>query len=213
VYMSDVMTTNVYTISSNTSLAEARRVMEAHHVRRIPVVDRGTLVGIVTRDQLDRVGPSQISSFNIHDLTRILNKVTVKDVMTKNPVTVSPDATVEEAVTLAQEKKIGALLVVDNGRLVGIATTNDFFYKILNPILGIGKPGSRLIVKNCGGTKHIEQIIATINRMGLEVETMFMLPFPERDQHNFVVHLSSEDPSRLVEELRNMGCEVERRAR
>jgi acetoin utilization protein AcuB len=212
-YMSDVMTTNVYTISSNTSLAEARRVMEAHHVRRIPVVDRGTLVGIVTRDQLDRVGPSQISSFNIHDLTRILNKVTVKDVMTKNPITVSPDSTVEEGVTLAQEKKIGALLVVDNGRLVGIATTNDFFYKILNPILGIGRPGSRLIVKNCGGTKHIEQIIATINRMGLEVETMFMLPFPERDQHNFVVHLSTEDPSALIQELRKIGCEVERRAR
>ncbi len=105
------------------------------------------------------------------------------------------------------------MLVVDNGRLVGIATTNDFFYKILNPILGIGKPGSRLIVKNCGGTKHIEQIIATINRMGLEVETMFMLPFPERDQHNFVVHLSSEDPSALIQELRKIGCEVERRAR
>lgn len=212
-YMSDVMTTNVITIPSNTSLAEARRVMEAHHVRRIPVVDRGLLVGIVTRDQLDRVGPSQVSSFNIHDLTRILNKVTVRDVMTKNPVTVSPDATVEEGVTMAQEKKIGALLVVDDSRLVGIATTNDFFYKILNPILGIGKPGSRLIVKNCGGTKQIEQIIGTINRLGLEVETMFMLPFPERDQHNFVLHLTSEDPTQLMEELRKMGCEVERRAR
>ena len=212
-YMSDVMTTNVITIPSNTSLAEARRVMEAHHVRRIPVVDRGMLAGIVTRDQLDRIGPSQISSFNIHDLTRLLNKVTVKDVMTKNPITVSPDATVEEGVTLAQEKKIGALLVVDNGRLMGIATTNDFFYKILNPILGIGKPGSRLIVKNCGGTKHIEKIIATINRLGLEVETMFMLPVPERDQHNFVIHLTSEDPVLLMEELRKIGCEVERRAR
>ena len=212
-YMSDVMTTNVITIPSNTSLAEARRVMEAHHVRRIPVVDRGMLAGIVTRDQLDRIGPSQISSFNIHDLTRLLNKVTVKDVMTKNPITVSPDATVEEGVTLAQEKKIGALLVVDNGRLMGIATTNDFFYKILNPILGIGKPGSRLIVKNCGGTKHIEKIIATINRLGLEVETIFMLPVPERDQHNFVIHLTSEDPVLLIEELRKIGCEVERRAR
>jgi len=212
-YMSDVMTTNVITIPSNTSLAEARRVMEAHHVRRIPVVDRGMLVGIVTRDQLDRIGPSQISSFNIHDLTRLLNKVTVKDVMTKNPITVSPDATVEEGVTLAQEKKIGALLVVDNGRLMGIATTNDFFYKILNPILGIGKTGSRLIVKNCDGTKHIEKIIATINRLGLEVETIFMLPVPERDQHNFVIHLTSEDPILLMEELRKIGCEVERRAR
>lgn len=212
-YMSDVMTTNVFTISSNTSLAEARRVMEVHHLRRLPVVDRGALMGIVTRDQLDRVGPSQVSSLNIHDLTRILNKVAVKDVMTKNPITVSPDATVEEGVTLAQEKKIGALLVVDNGRLVGIATTNDFFYKILNPILGIGKPGSRLIVKNCGGTKQIEYIISIINRLGLEVETMFMLPIPERDQNNFVVHITSEDPSSLIAELRTMGCEVERRAR
>jgi acetoin utilization protein AcuB len=142
-----------------------------------------------------------------------LNKVTVKDVMTKNPITVSPDATVEEGVTLAQEKKIGALLVVDEGRLVGIATTNDFFYKILNPILGIGKSGSRLIVKNCGGTKQIEKIIGIINSLGLGVETMFMVPFPERDQHNFVVHLTSEDPSALIQELRKMGCEVERRAR
>ncbi len=212
-YMSDVMTTNVITIPSNTSLAEARRVMEAHRVRRIPVVDRGLLMGIVTRDQLDRVGPSQISSFNIHDLTRLLNKVTVKDVMTKNPVTVSPDATVEEGVTLAQEKKIGALLVVDDGRLMGIATTNDFFYKILNPILGIGRPGSRLIIKNCGGTKDIEKAIGIINNLGLDVETMFMLPFPEREQHNFVVHITSEDPTQLIEELRKMGCEVERRAR
>jgi acetoin utilization protein AcuB len=212
-YMSDVMTTNVITIPSNTSLAEARRVMEAHHVRRIPVVDRGLLVGIVTRDQLDRVGPSQISSFNIHDLTRLLNKVTVRDVMTKNPVTVSPDATVEEGVTLAQEKKIGALLVVDDSRLVGIATTNDFFYKILNPVLGIGRPGSRLIIKNCGGTKNIEKAIGIINNLGLEVETMFMLPFPEREQHNFFVHITSEDPTKLIEELRKMGCEVERRAR
>jgi acetoin utilization protein AcuB len=103
--------------------------------------------------------------------------------------------------------------VVDEGRLVGIATTNDFFYKILNPILGIGKSGSRLIVKNCGGTKQIEKIIGIINSLGLGVETMFMVPFPERDQHNFVVHLTSEDPSALIQELRKMGCEVERRAR
>ena len=212
-FMSDVMTTNVVTIPSNTSLAEARRIMEAHHLRRLPVVDRGTLVGIVTRDQLDKAGPSQITTFNIHEITRQLNRVMVKEVMTKNPITVSPDATVEEAVTLAQEKKIGALLVVDNGRLVGIATTNDFFYKILNPILGIGRPGSRLIIRNCGGTKDIERIVATINKLGLEVITMFILPVPEREEHSFVVHLTSEDPTKLMEELRGMGCSVERRAR
>jgi acetoin utilization protein AcuB len=212
-YMSDIMTTNVFTISSKTSLAEARKIMEVHHLRRLPVVDRGMLVGIVTRDQLDRVDLPQISSFDMHEFTRILNKVTVKEVMTKDPITISPDATVEEGVTLAQEEKIGALLVVDDGKLVGIATTNDSFYKILNPILGIGKAGSRLIVKNCAGIKQIEKIIATINKLGLEVETMFMLPIPERDQHNFVIHLTSEDPTPLMAELRKLGYKVERRAR
>jgi acetoin utilization protein AcuB len=212
-FMSDVMTTNVITIPSNTSLAEAKRIMAAHRVRRLPVVDRGALVGIVTRDQLDKAGPSQLSSLDIHEITRILSKITVREVMTKNPVTVTPDATVEEAVTLAQEKKIGSVLVVDNGRLVGMATTNDFFYKILNPILGIGKPGSRLVVHKCGDTKTIEKILGIINRMGLEVITMFMLPIPEREEQHFVIHLASEDPTKLIEEIRKLGCEVERRAR
>jgi acetoin utilization protein AcuB len=212
-FMSDVMTCNVITIPSNTSLAEARRIMDAHRMRRLPVVDKGTLVGIVTRDALDRAGPSQLTSFSIHDITRLLNKVTVKEVMGRDLVTVSPDATVEEAVTVAQEKKVGALLVVDNGRLVGIATTNDFFYKILNPILGIGKPGSRLVIRNCQGTKDIEKIVAAINKLGLEVMTMFMLPVPERDANSFVVHLSSEDPTSLIAELQLLGFTVERRAR
>jgi acetoin utilization protein AcuB len=212
-FMSDVMTCNVITIPSSTSLAEARRTMDAHRVRRLPVVDRGVLVGIVTRDALDRAGPSQLTSLNIHDITRLLNKTTVKGVMVKDLVTVSPDATVEEAVTLAQEKKVGALLVVDSGRLVGIATTNDFFYKMLNPILGIDKPGSRLVVRNCEGAADVEKVAAAINKLGLDVITMFMLPIPEREANNFVVHLSSDDPTNLIAELRLLGFTVERRAR
>jgi acetoin utilization protein AcuB len=171
------------------------------------------LVGIVTRDALDRAGPSQLTSFSIHDITRLLNKLTVKEVMVRDLVTVSPDATVEEAVTIAQEKKVGALLVVDDGRLVGIATTNDFFYKLLNPILGIGKPGSRLVIRNCQGTKDVEKIVGAVNKLGLEVMTMFMLPIPERDANSFVVHLSSDDPTSLISELQLLGFTVERRAR
>jgi acetoin utilization protein AcuB len=187
--------------------------MDAHKLRRLPVVDRGQLVGIVTRDVLDRAGPSQLTSMNIHDISRILNKLTVKEVMVKDLVTVSPDSTVEEAVTLAQERKVGALLVVDDGRLVGIATTNDFFYKLLNPILGVGKPGSRLVVRNCQGPRDIEKVVSAISKLGLEVMTMFMLPVPERDAQNFVVHLATDDPSSLIAELKLLGLTVERRAR
>ncbi len=212
-FMSDVMTSNVTSIPSNTSLAEAGRIMDAHRLRRLPVVDKGKLVGIVTKEALNRAGPSQLSSLSIHDITRVLNKVTVKEVMAGDLVTVSPDATVEEGVALAQQKKVGSLLVVDDGRLVGIATTNDFFYKILNPILGVGRPGARLVVRNCRGPQDIEKIVAAINRLGLDVETVFMLPFPQRDARNFVIHLSSDDPTGLIAELRLLGFTIERRAR
>jgi acetoin utilization protein AcuB len=103
--------------------------------------------------------------------------------------------------------------VVDTGRLVGIATTNDFFYKIINPILGIGKPGSRLVVRNCKGTGDIEKVIGAINKLGLQVETMFMLPIPEREAHSFAIHLHSQDPTTLIAELQLLGFSVERRTR
>ena len=212
-YMSDVMTSNVITIPSRTSLAEARRIMDLHHLQRLPVVDRGKLTGIVTREGLNRAGPSQLTSLNIHEITRALNKATVKEVMGKNLVTVSPDATVEEGVALAQDRKVGSLLVVDEGRLMGIATTNDFFYKILNPILGVGRPGSRLVVRNCRGPQDIEKVMSAISRLSLDVETVFMLPIPKRESRNFVIHLKSDDPTSLIAELRLLGFTIERRAR
>ena len=113
-FMSDVMTSNIFTVPSSTSLAEARRIMEAHHIRRLPVVDRGMLVGVVSRDGLDRAGPSQMTSLNIHEITRLLNKLTVKEVMSKDLVTVSPDATVEEAVTAKKVLGVVKDIVISN---------------------------------------------------------------------------------------------------
>ena len=70
--VSDVMSTNVISIPSNTTLAEARRIMQANGYRRLPVIDRGKLVGIVTRDALDRTGPSQLTTFSMHEISYLL---------------------------------------------------------------------------------------------------------------------------------------------
>lgn len=210
--MRDVMSYNVITIPSSTSLAEARKIMDFHRLRRLPVVDRSKLVGIVSRDSLEKAGPSKLTTFSIHEIAYLLDKLTVKEVMHKDLFTVSPDTTVEEAVTLAQEKQVGSVLVVENERLVGIATTNDFFYKIVNPILGIGKRGVRIAIHSCGHTADVTKVLNTISGLGLEVITMFAIPHPDTGVQDLTVHLDTDDLSTVIEALEKQGYEVHRRA-
>lgn len=211
--VSDVMTTNVVSIPSHTSLAEARKILDAHHLRRLPVIDRGKLVGIVTKDALDRMGPSQLTTFSMHELGYLVNKIMVKEVMRRDPVTVTSDMTVEAAVALAQTRGVGALMVMEGERVVGIATTNDFFYKVLNPILGIGMPGSRIVVRNCYQGPNIEKVVAAINKLKVGITNLFVIDFPEAEKHDLVVHLDTEDNTKVIEAVKKLGCLVEPRAR
>ncbi len=211
--VSDVMSTNVVSVSSHTSLAEARRILDAHGFRRLPVMDRGKLVGIVTKDALDRTGPSQLTTFSVHEMSYLLNKLTVEKAMRKEVVTTSPGATVEEAVALAQTRRVGALIVVDDSRLVGIVTTNDFFYKVLNHILGIGMPGSRIVVRDCYKGPDVARAVSAINEAGVGITTLFTIDFPEVQKHDFVVHLDTDDPRAAIEAVEQLGYVVSERAR
>jgi len=206
--ISDLMTTNVVTIPSNTSLAEARRIMDAHGIRRLPVVDRHRLAGIVTRDDLDKMGPSQLTTFSVNELVYMLNKITVRDVMHTDVVTVSMDTTIEEGVALAQSRKIGSLLVMDNDRLMGIATTNDLFVGILNPLLGIGLPGSRLVVINCYLGPDIEKVMGLINKAGIKILNLFVSEFPATGKHDLFVHLDTADAFKIAAAIENLGFKV-----
>ena len=212
-YVRDIMTTNVVTIPSSTSMADAKRIMEAHRFRRLPVVDKGKLVGIVTEHKLEEVSPSKATSLSIWELSYLLDKTTVKEIMEGNVVTVSPDMTVEESLAVAQSHKVGALVVVEDDRVVGIATTNDFFYKIVNPILGLGKPGVRIEVTGGGECKPMEEIISTINKSGLNIITCHILVPPEATKKDIVVHLDTEDVSQLISELKAKGYKVTVRRR
>ena len=212
-FIRDVMTTNVVTVSSDTSLADARRIMDAHRIRRLPVVDKGKLVGMLSRDTLDKSGPSKLTTFSMHELSYLLGKITVKEVMKKEVVTVPPDATIEESVTLAQSKKVGALLVVENGRVVGIATTNDIFYKIVNPLLGIDRPGVRLSVQKWREIADLQKILGVMAQFKSEISTVYAVTHPDTGENDFIAHLTVSDPVGLIDALRESGYEVRVRAR
>jgi len=212
-YVRDIMTTNVVTIPSSTSVAEARRIMEAHGFGRLPVVDKGKLVGMVTRRRLDQVSPSKATSLTMWELSYLLSKTTVKEIMVRDVLTITPDTTVEESVALAQSHKVGALVVVEGGKVVGISTTTDLFYKMVNPLLGIGEPGNRIEIIGGGEGKALEDIISLINKLGLRIVTLHVITPPGATKKKLVVHLDSEDIMPLIADLKSQGYEVNVRKR
>jgi acetoin utilization protein AcuB len=214
-FVKDIMTMNVVTIPSNTSISDAKRIMEAHRIRRLPIVDRGKLVGMVTEHRLEAYTPSKATTLSVWEIGYLLGNTPVKDIMEKNVVTVTPDMTVEEVLALAQEKAVGALPVLEDGRVVGIVTTNDFFYKIANPVLGIGMPGTRVEVIGRGDDKVIENVVTLANRQGIRIITIHVVNIPEspEEKKDIVIHLDTEDTSKFVEELKTKGYEVILRTR
>lgn len=205
----DVMTWNVVTVSSDTPIMEARRVMDAHNIRRLPVVDRGKLVGMVSKERVARAGPSPATSLSVWEINYLMAKMTVREIMAKDVVTVSPETSVESAVALAQTKQVGALPVTEDHALIGIVTTNDFFYKILNPVLGIGASGTRLVISKGAEVKGMKEVVEAIAKQGTKVIALHSMPPLEGREADLCVHLDTEDVSQLMKELASKGYPAE----
>ena len=142
----DFMTTNVVTITEDTSIHDARKIMDAHKIRRLPVMKRNKLVGLVTKHMLLEASPSPATSLSIHELRYLLAKMTVKEIMVKKPYTISPNMPPEDALQLGQEMGYGAFPVIDNGNLVGIVTESDIV-RLMTKVLGVEEKGKRIDVK------------------------------------------------------------------
>jgi len=206
----DVMTWNVVTISSDMPIMEARKIMDAHGIRRLPVVDRGKLVGMVSKERITRTAPSPATSLSVWEINYLLAKMTVKEVMGKDPVTVNPDMSVEAAIALAQKRGVGALPVVEKNKLVGIATTNDFFYKILNPVLGIGIEGTRIVISKGADIKGMQDILEAVKRNGAKILAFHSMPPVEGKEQDVCIHIDKKDAKQLVKDLasKNFSAEI-----
>ena len=124
----DVMTTDVTTLKRNEKLTLADDLMNLGRIRHLPVVDDDgeELVGIVSQRDLFRGALAQSIGYGAHARRKLLDTLFVKEVMTTEPTTTTPDMPLADAAQVLMEKKIGCLPVIENGRLVGILTEGDF---------------------------------------------------------------------------------------
>ena len=122
----DWMTKEVLTVDENTSLMRATRMMKENNIRKLPVVSHGKLLGIISDRDVKDASPSKNTSLDIHELYYLLSEMKVKDVMTRNPITISGLESLEKAAMIMLENKISGIPVVEEGgHLSGLLSETD----------------------------------------------------------------------------------------
>jgi acetoin utilization protein AcuB len=125
----DCMKSPVFTVTPDTLIDNAIETMREKHVRRLPVVENGKLVGLVTRNLIIEATPSPSTALTLWGFHYQLSCMKVRDVMTTNVIAVHPDDTIKEVVAISEKHRIGTFPVVDaNGNLVGILTNTDLLH-------------------------------------------------------------------------------------
>lgn len=138
--VADWMTAPVRVIQPTTPVLEGYNLMMRYGIRRLPVVEDDRLVGIVTLGDLREARPSPATSLSIYELNYLLSKLTVDQVMTHMPFTVTPDTPVADAIRIMRTRKIGGLPVVSSdNRVIGIITESDLF-RLLGDLLSAASP-------------------------------------------------------------------------
>ena len=156
------MTHPVIVVHPDTPVPEALTVMRREKIRRLPVLEDGQLVGIVTDRDLLHASASSATTLSVWELNYLLSKLTVERVMTTDLLTVTEDTPIEEAARLMADHKIGGLPVMRGSEVVGMVTETNLF-RILLEMTGAREHGVRatvLVPDRAGQLAKLTQAIA-----------------------------------------------------
>jgi acetoin utilization protein AcuB len=203
------MSNNPVTVSPETTVPDALTLMEKIGIRRLPVVDKDRLVGIVTLLDLVRASPSQATSLSIWEMNYLLAKLPVRDVMAKTVLTVSPETPIDEAAKLMREHRLGGLPVVSEGKLAGIITETDIFTAFLD-MLGVNRGGLRLTLELPDRQGSLAEVAEVFRNLSLNVVSVTVLPSePGKNVGLSVWRLQgSINTGTLLDVLREKGFDV-----
>lgn len=197
------MTRDPITIEAETPFLEARLILRERHIRHLPVVDRGKLVGVVTDRDLKEAAPSGATTLDVYEMNYLLLKMKVRDLIKRLPITVRPATSVEEAARLMHDHKIGCLPVVDDaGMLVGLITETDLLRAIVE-ILGYTEKGTRITFQAPDSPQILLEVAETLHDFQIDLRSLATWALPEPAGHRgFVIRVRGEEVDRLLRVLR-----------
>ncbi len=200
----DIMSTNVVAVDEKTSIHDAKKIMQAHKIRRLPVMKKDKLVGLITERMILEASPSPATSLSVHELHYLLAKMTVKDIMVKDPYTVSPDMPTEEGMELGQEMGYGGFPVVENDKLVGIVTESDIV-RMMTRVLGVREKGKRIDIKVTKEFGNMQKIMSILDKRKALLLSLMTFLKPDNEEYMIVLRLKSEDAEPIAKELTSSG--------
>lgn len=204
-YVKSRMTKNPYTIEVSASISDAVALFREKGLKRLPVLDGEKVVGILTLGDIQKVSPTKATSLSIFEINYLLTKLTVKDAMSKNVITIEADSLLEEAAVIMREKRIGTLPVVRDGKLVGIITESDIFDAFID-LLGFKDKGSRITVE----AKDVPGAMADIAEIfeSLNVNITHIAVFGGEGFRDVVIRSETIDTSDIEKKLNEQGYKV-----
>lgn len=140
-HVRDFMTTPAKSLSQNASLLDAVLTFRRTTFRHLPVVDGDRVVGIISERDVQRLSPSLLRNISEQEYNAVLQNTILERVMTRNPLTVSPEAQLREAAAILRDQKVGCLPVVRDGKLIGIITVIDMLDALLLILNGKARIG------------------------------------------------------------------------
>jgi acetoin utilization protein AcuB len=201
------MTANPITITSTATIADASELMRVNKFRRLPVVDGGKLIGLVTDRDLRAVAPSPATTLSIFELNYLLAKMKIKDIMQKKVITIQSDAAIEEAALLLYNHRIGGLVVVDdNGAVTGVITETDIF-KCFVDIMGLIEGKTRLTIDVTDKVGILNKITEVFSELNINISSMVTYTLPN-GKKEMVIRAEITDTADLSERLAALGYPI-----
>lgn len=206
-FVSKSMTRKVITVSKEMSLLDAWDLMHKNKIRHLPVVGEGNLlIGIITDRDIRSALPLQLvkGTTPVQEREKYIH-LKVADVMTAEPATISPTHTLQDALLLIQEKRVGAFPVVDQeGRLKGIISVRDLLRAFIN-VLGIGQPGTLICILAEEEVGQLKRIVDAITEEGISFGSILVARYWEENKRAIFPYLLTNNVIRVKKKLREMG--------
>ena len=195
-------------VDEGDSMKKAMDLLKEHEIRHLPVLKDGEkLVGILSERDIKQASPSSATALEIREIFYLLDKILVRQIMTRRPYTVSSTTPIEEAALIIREKKIGCLPVVDNGKLVGIITETDILDAFIEG-MGVNGPGYRmeLVLPNLPG--KLLELLKLLKDFDANVVSLATAPHDNPDMIINIFRIEAKNYKVLKAAIKKAGFQM-----